>query len=136
MAGMSVTSSMKIGGSLAQLVEVIECTATESRDVVELPRAKLLSATNYYGTWRASGSVSLVFDKADQTLIEDQIAAAGASIAVSITWLSGAVWSGSAKFSDFAITFSNGQYVQATANWTSDGPWSINGRNTETLVTS
>jgi hypothetical protein len=136
MPSMSSNCTMKIGGSLATVVEVISCTATQERDIVERGIASKLAEEVYYGKHRVSGSVQLVYNKADQTLIEDQIAGALASIAVQITWESGSVWQGPAKFSRFTPTYSNGQLVQASADFVSDGPWTINGRNTETLATA
>jgi hypothetical protein len=136
MPTMSSVSRVKIGGSLAEIVEVISCSATQERQVADRGVAMKLAEERYYGKHSVSGSLSVVYNKTDQTLIEDQIAGALASIAMQITWESGAVWSGPVKFTRHTPSYQTNQLVSATIDFVSDGAWIINGRNTETLATS
>jgi hypothetical protein len=133
---MSSVSRVKIGGSLADIIEIINCSATQERPVIDRGIAIKLSEERYYGKHSVSGSLSVVYDKADQTLIEDQIAGALAAIPMQITWATGAIWSGPAKFTRQSNTYQTNQLVSATIDFVSDGAWNINGRNTETLATS
>jgi hypothetical protein len=136
MPGMSSISRVKLGPSLATLVEVISCTVSQERSLTERGAAIKLAEEVYYGKHRVSGSLTVLYDEADQTLIEDQIAGALAAVAMEITWVTGAVWSGPVKFGRHTPTFQTEQLVQATIEFSSDGAWIINGRNTETLATS
>lgn len=135
MPGMSSISAVKIGSPLAAIVEVISCTVSQERRLVERGTASKLSEEVYYGKHRVTGTLTVLYDETDQTKLEDQIAGALAGIPMEITWLNGAVWSGSVKCERHTPTFATETLVQATIDFRSDGAWIINGRNTETLAT-
>jgi len=122
-----------IGGSLADLVSVLDASFEHERTYLENTGIGQNSRTGIYGEWGGRVTLQVAWLRTDHGTIEGQLAAAGNTLTVSIQLNNSDGTDtkvGECRFTQVGHSVTKGALCIATFTGFTEGAWTINGTST------